>query len=174
MAYFTEVSTPLGKFILLSDGKRITGAWFSGQKYAPALSRDGTSQRELPVFEKARRWLTVYFSGRNPGTVPPISFQGSPFRERVWRELANIPYGTLTTYGKIARKLEETTGDRVSAQAVGGAVGHNPIVLFLPCHRVVGADGSLTGFAGGLDRKRALLQLEQAFLQRYRKLKRPC
>ena len=117
-------------------------------------------RNELPVFKRARVWLDAYFDGRDPGAIPPCAPRGSVFRQRVWAELAEIPYGGLTTYGAIAARISEKTGAPTSARAVGGAVGHNPVSIILPCHRVVGASRSLTGYAGGLERKIALLKLE--------------
>ena len=111
---------------------------------------------ELPVFDATRQWLDAYFAGTIPQAMPPLMFRGTAFQQHVWAELLTVPYGQTVTYGDIARLI----GCR-SAQAVGGAVGRNPISIIVPCHRVVGSDGSLTGYAGGLDRKRALLQLEQ-------------
>lgn len=156
MRYTAEYDSPLGPLTLACDGQALTGAWFRGQKYAlAALDPDAVSREDLPVFAQTRRWLDVYFSGRDPGAPPPLEPRGTPFRRRVWAELAAIPYGRTTTYGAIARTL-----GLASAQAVGGGVGHNPISILLPCHRVVGVDGSLTGYAGGLDKKIALLTLE--------------
>ena len=118
-------------------------------------------EADLPVFAQTRAWLDVYFSGREPDVTPPLlTGNASPFRRRVWEILRGIPYGQTVTYGEIARQLAHETGRGVSAQAVGGAVGHNPISLIIPCHRVVGANGRLTGYAGGLDKKIALLRLE--------------
>jgi len=161
VSYVTQLDSPLGTLTLASDGTAVTGLWIDGQKNGLA-TLEQTAQRNdaLPVFTAAARWLDAYFDGRNPRETPPLRTNGSPFREQVWAELRQIPYGKLTTYGGIARILAERTGRRVSAQAVGGAVGHNPISILIPCHRVVGMDGSLTGYAGGLDKKIALLTLE--------------
>lgn len=151
--------SPLGEITLAGEGEALTGLWFDGQKYFPqGLPQGGGA---LPVLAEAERWLDIYFSGRDPGAAPSVAFgNASPFRRRVWELLRGIPYGQLTTYGKLAALLERETGRAVSARAVGGAVGHNPVSLIIPCHRVVGADGGITGYAGGIGRKIALLELE--------------
>lgn len=157
MNYNAHFDSPLGGITLASDGKALTGLFFVGQKYfGSALGPRTILSAELPVFDDAHRWLNIYFSGHEPDFMLPLSLKGTPFQQRVWKELLTIPYGQTVTYGELAHRL----GCR-SAQAVGGAVGRNPISIIVPCHRVVGSDGSLTGYAGGLDRKRALLQLEQ-------------
>lgn len=138
--------------MLVSDGASLTALDFG-------TSPEVKEQRELPVFAETRRWLDGYFSGMNPGFLPPLNPQGTPFQQKVWRELLNIPYGTTVSYGEIARRI----GCR-SAQAIGQAVHRNPIAIIIPCHRVIGADGSLTGYASGLDMKRRLLQLEKHIL----------
>ncbi len=160
MHYMNHYASPLGGITLASDGKELTGLWFDGQKYfAATLSKDHQEQT-LPVFEQAKRWLDIYFSGKEPGFTPPLSLNASPFRRRVWERLMQIPFGKTVTYGSIAGRIAEETGKNVSAQAVGGAVGHNPVSLIIPCHRVVGSDGSFTGYAGGIDKKIELLRLE--------------
>lgn len=146
---------------MASDGERLTGLWFDGQKYYPEAGRPACEAQALPLFDQTRVWLDRYFAGENPGAVPPLRLEGSHFRLAVWRLLQQIPRGEVVTYKAIARQLErERGGGRVSAQAVGGAVGHNPVSIVVPCHRVVGCDGSLTGYAGGVERKAALLRLE--------------
>ena len=146
---------------MASDGERLTGLWFDGQKYYPEAGLPTCEARALPLFDQTCAWLDRYFAGENPGPVPPLRLEGSPFRLAVWRLLQQIPRGEVVTYKAIARQLErERGGGRVSAQAVGGAVGHNPVSIVVPCHRVVGCDGSLTGYAGGVERKAALLRLE--------------
>lgn len=146
---------------MASDGERLTGLWFDGQKYYPEAGLPACEAQVLPLFDQTRAWLDRYFAGENPGPVPPLRLEGSPFRLAVWRLLQQIPRGEVVTYKAIARQLErERGGARVSAQAVGGAVGHNPVSIVVPCHRVVGCDGSLTGYAGGVERKAALLRLE--------------
>ena len=157
MTYTTYYSSPLGKIILVSDGAALTELDFAED--VPAASVEHT-QKDLPVFEEVSRWLDVYFAGRDPGTLPPLAPHGTAFQQAVWKILRGIPYGTTTTYGGIAAHIAAARGGRMSAQAVGGAVGRNPISILIPCHRVIGADGSLTGYAGGLDKKEALLRLE--------------
>ena len=158
MNFFTHILSPLGGITLAGDEEALTGLWFDGQKYFPEqLSGE---ERETPVFRKVSDWLHQYFAGKNPATEIPIHVCGSQFRRDVWGILQQIPYGTTTTYGQIAKQLAARTGKNVSAQAVGGAVGHNPVSLIIPCHRVVGSDGSLTGYAGGIEKKYALLKLE--------------
>ena len=152
--YSTSYVSPLGEMMIASDGQAICGLWFCGQKHFP----DGEWVRkdDLPIFFKAKRWLDDYFSGLNPKIDFELKPAGSDFRLNVWKILSEIPYGETVTYGEIALKLSEG----MSAQAVGGAVGHNPIAILIPCHRVLGAGGKLTGYAGGIDRKIALLKLE--------------
>ncbi|HIY96832.1 MAG TPA: methylated-DNA--[protein]-cysteine S-methyltransferase [Candidatus Borkfalkia excrementigallinarum] len=162
MLYIGHCETPLGGVTLASDGEVLTGLWFDGQKYFGAGSYPDAAEKELPVFGRTREWLRIYFGGRNPDFTPPLSLIGSPFRRAVWEMLLRIPYGKTMTYGEIARLMGEESGHRVSARAVGGAVGHNPVSLIVPCHRVVGANGNLTGYAGGIERKRYLLALERA------------
>lgn len=146
---------------MAGDGAGLTGLWLRGAKYAPEVPADASG--EAPVLDQARRWLDVYFSGRDPGPTPPLHPEGTPFQRAVWRLLLDIPYGTTTTYGALAQRLAQARGvPYMSAQAVGGAVGRNPISILVPCHRVVGADGSLTGYAGGLSVKLQLLTLEGA------------
>ena len=157
MNYIAHYDSPLGDITLASDGRALAGLWYDGQKYFGSTLGPLTSlPAQLPVFDEACRWLDIYFSGREPDFIPPLSLRGTPFQQRVWKELLTIPYGQTVTYGELARRL----GCR-SAQAVGGAVGRNPISIIVPCHRVIGTNGSLTGYAGGLDRKQALLRLEQ-------------
>lgn len=161
MEYISEYVSPAGKIILSSDGKNLTGLWFENQKYFKDTLDKEYEEKSLPVFENVCAWLDRYFKGENPDVTFHLKPKGSDFRQRVWRELLNIPYGKTITYGEIAKKLEKDTGKKASAQAVGGAVGHNPISIIIPCHRVVGSDGSLTGYAGGLEKKKYLLDLEK-------------
>lgn len=157
MLFLTHYASPLGPILLAADETGLTGLWFEGQKYFPSFLGVDYQEKETPVLTETARWLDVYFSGKDPGFLPPLHPQGSPFRQTVWDILLTIPRGQTMTYGEIARRLGVH-----SAQAVGGAVGHNPISILIPCHRVVGSDGSLTGYAGGFDRKARLLQLEGA------------
>ena len=164
MEYFTTQTTPLGPILLSSDGDRLTGLWLEGQKYYPAAqAQSGQFQNDLPIFRQAADWLTAYFAGeRPPMDAVPLAPQGTEFQKLVWAKLREIPYGETTTYGQLAREL-----GCMSPQAVGGAVGRNPITILIPCHRVVGADGSLTGYAGGLEKKRWLLSHEGAHSLRH-------
>ena len=185
MDYIKYVDTPLGKVLLSSDGKALTGLWFEGQKHFGSTLSDECVEKNVGVFDLAERWLDVYFSGDVPDFTPPVAPAGTDFQKDVWALLLTIPYGETVTYGDIAAALAEQRGEErvsaqavggisaravggdsaqavvhVSARAVGGAVGRNPISLIIPCHRVVGARGDLTGYAGGLDRKKKLLALE--------------
>lgn len=153
----TRYESPLGSLLLAADQTGLTGLWFVGQKYFPSFSDGDFFENETPVLTEAKHWLSLYFSGKEPDFLPPLHPQGSSFRQAVWNVLLTIPRGQTMTYGEIARRLNVR-----SAQAVGGAVGHNPISILIPCHRVVGSDGSLTGYAGGLARKEWLLHLEGA------------
>lgn len=162
MKYTGHYQSPLGEMLLAADGDGLTGLWFAGQKYFAASLGAHEEREELPVFAETRRWLDVYFSGREPHFTPPLKISGTPFRRAVWDILLRIPYGRTVTYGDIAREIAALRGGRMSAQAVGGAVGHNPVSVIIPCHRVVGSGGSLTGYAGGIRLKLRLLQLEGA------------
>ena len=168
MDYSTKYDSPVGGLTLASDGENLTGLWLDGQKYHAATIKNGLEERaDLPVFQLARAWLDRYFAGGNPPIdALPLSPSGSEFRQKVWRILCQIPYGTCITYGDIAKEIAGQDGiPRVSAQAVGGAVGHNPISIIIPCHRVVGSTGSLTGYAGGIDKKIWLLNHEGMDMQ---------
>lgn len=159
MLYSTQIPSPLGALTLASDGTALTGLWLPHQKYFPASLP--SPQPDLPLFAQAEAWLDAYFSGANPAIPFPLAPAGSPFRQQVWELLRQIPYGQTTTYAALARQITAMQGrDSMSSQAVGGAVGHNPISILIPCHRVLGSDGSLTGYAGGVDKKRWLLELE--------------
>lgn len=163
MVYTTEYQSPLGKMLLAADETALTGLWFDGAKYYAQTLPLQYEMQETPVLTQTKRWLDVYFSGRNPDFMPPLHPVGSAFRQEVWALLRQIPYGQTTTYGALAALLAAKHGrEHMSAQAIGGAVGHNPISILIPCHRVVGADGSLTGYAGGLDKKIELLRREGA------------
>ncbi len=168
MVYTCHYESPLGGILLAADEVGLTGLWFDGQKYfARDLPAEHT-ERNTPLLLKAGRWLDIYFTGREPDFMLPLHPVGSAFRQSVWEILLQIPYGQTTTYGEIARQLAERQGGvRVSAQAVGGAVGHNEISIIIPCHRVVGTGGSLTGYAGGIDKKIKLLELEHADMRRF-------
>ena len=168
MTYTKHYYSPLGGILLAADDVGLTGLWFDGQKYfARGLSNERIAQ-ETPILTEAKRWLDIYFIGKEPDFTPPLHPIGSAFRRSVWEILLQIPYGQTTTYGEIARQLAKKQGlERMSAQAVGGAVGHNEISIIIPCHRVVGADGSLTGYAGGIGKKEKLLELERADMSRF-------
>ncbi len=161
MVYTYHCTSPIGGITLASDGEVLTGLWFEGQKYYPQNLVAESSEVKLPVFTETVKWLDIYFGGKELSFTPPISLHTTPFRKVVYDILLTIPYGQTMTYGEIARILADQQGaEHMSAQAVGSAVGHNPVSIIIPCHRVVGADGSLTGYAGGLDKKKALLKLE--------------
>lgn len=162
MIYTYRYASPLGSITLASDGEALTGLWFDRQKHFPHKLISESTEAELPIFMQAIKWLDTYFSGVVPNFTPQINLQTTPFRKAVYEILLTIPYGQVMTYGEIANIIAKQKGiERMSAQAVGGAVGHNPISIIIPCHRVVGSDGSLTGYAGGLDRKIQLLTLEK-------------
>ena len=163
MDYICRTGSPLGGITLASDGQSLTGLWFDGQNFYARTLDPVHTEKALPVFDEARRWLEIYFSGREPDFTPPLTLRGTAFQTGVWEILRAIPYGKTMTYGQIAEELALRAGlPRMSAQAVGGAVGRNPVSVIVPCHRVVGSDGSLTGYAGGLERKLRLLQMESA------------
>lgn len=165
MEYTHRYDSPLGAVTMASDGQALTGLWFDGQRHFAETLADDHKEKDLPVFELTDRWLEIYFGGAEPGFTPPVRMKTTAFRRAVWEILLTVPYGQTVTYGRIAALLAEKTGvPRVSARAVGGAVGHNALSLIVPCHRVIGADGGLTGYAGGLERKRRLLALEGADL----------
>lgn len=156
-----HTDSPLGGITLAGDGEALCGLWFEGQKYFGAGLPADCGERMLPVFAETERWLAAYFSGKCPAFTPPLAPRGTEFQKSVWEVLLTIPYGQTRSYGEIAAQLAEARGlPHLSAQAVGGAVGRNPISLLIPCHRVIAADGSLRGYAGGLEKKRYLLQLE--------------
>lgn len=163
MQYISHYTSPLGEILLAADAVGLTGLWFEGQKYFARTLDENAEENELPVFVETKRWLDIYFSGREPEFTVPIHFIGTAFQNEVWEILCAIPYGKTTTYGEIGKQIAAQRGlASMSAQAVGGAVGHNPISILVPCHRVVGTNGSLTGYAGGLEKKSALLALEKA------------
>ena len=165
MIHTVHYDSPLGKILLAADGEGLTGLWFEGQKYFARGLGAESAEGETPALAAARRWLDTYFSGSEPDFTPPLHPVGSAFQRAVWDALLHIPYGKTTTYGALAHSVAARLGRAsMSAQAVGGAVGHNPVSLIIPCHRVVGADGSLTGYAGGIEKKVRLLKLEGADL----------
>ncbi len=165
MIYYCEHPSPVGKLFLASRGEALAGLWIEGQKYFKgSIKEEFCENSSLEIFTLAKRWLDGYFDGKNPSPEAlPLEPEGSAFRKAVWKLLLRIPYGELTTYGAIAKQIAKESGrTTMSSQAVGGAVGHNPISIIIPCHRVVGASGSLTGYAGGIGIKEKLLLLEGA------------
>lgn len=161
MHYIQYYESPLGKILLSSDGTSLNGLWFAGQKYFAATLPKEHCEKDLAIFEQVREWLDIYFSGKDPCFTPPLSMETTPFRKVVWEILLTIPYGQTMTYGEISKEIAQRKGlASMSPQAVGGAVGHNAISLIIPCHRVVGGNGNPTGYAGGIDKKIYLLNLE--------------
>ena len=161
MEFIHHYKSPLGAITMASDGQALIGLWFDGQKYFADCLDGEAEERALSVFEQADEWLDVYFSGKEPAFTPPLAMKTTEFRKAVWEIMRSIPYGKTMTYGEIADRIAKQRGlPKMSAQAVGGAVGHNSISLLIPCHRVVGTNGSLTGYAGGIEKKVKLLELE--------------
>ena len=160
MDYIYHYESPIGMITMASDGETLIGLWFDGQKYFGDSLGEAYEEKMLPIFEQTINWLDIYFSGGIPDFTPALTMRTTKFRKAVWNIILSIPYGETMTYGEIANRLQIK-----SAQAVGGAVGHNSISLIIPCHRVVGSDGSLTGYAGGIDKKIKLLELEGIKLQ---------
>lgn len=158
MVFMQRYASPLGGLLLAADEQGLIGLWFDGARHFAANLPEAREEKRTPILDETARWLDDYFSGGQPDFTPPLHLIGSAFRLRVWARLLEIPYGQTTTYGALAKRLN---AGRMSAQAVGGAVGHNPISIIVPCHRVVGANGSLTGYAGGLERKIKLLGIEK-------------
>ena len=168
MVYIQKYASPVGDMLLAADEIGLTGVWFDGEKFFSDNLPAEHEEKETATLADAKRWLDIYFKGREPDFTPPLHPVGSAFRMKVWDLLLQIPYGQTVTYGWIARELAAHEGlARMSAQAVGGAVGHNEISIIIPCHRVVGTSGSLTGYAGGLDRKIALLKTEHVDMSRF-------
>lgn len=171
MEYIHYYNSPLGKITLASDGKALLGLWFDGQKYFGITLTKNYEQKDLSIFKQTDKWLDIYFSGKDPDFTPLLSMKTTSFRETVWKILLTIPFGQTMTYKEIAQRIAKQKGlEKMSAQAVGGAVGHNPISLIIPCHRVIGTTGNLTGYAGGIDKKLKLLTLEKADIKIERKL----
>ena len=165
--YTLHYDSPLGGILLAADEVGLAGLWFEGEKYFANILGPEQQERETPALQMAKRWLDVYFGGQEPDFTPPLHPAGSAFQQEVWALLRQIPYGETTTYRALAEAVARKRGLRqMSAQAVGGAVGHNPISIIVPCHRVVGTNGSLTGYAGGVDKKERLLTLEGVDLSR--------
>lgn len=168
MQYTSKYQSPLGEIVMAADDIGLTGLWFTGQKYFALCLDKEHEEKEQPILTRAKTWLDLYFSGREPDDPLPLHFTGTDFQNQVWNILYEIPYGHTTTYGSIAKSIAEQRGiSHMSAQAVGSAVGHNPISIIVPCHRVVGSNGSLTGYAGGIDKKIALLKLERGYQEAF-------
>ena len=166
MNYLYHYNSPFGGITMCSDGQALIGLLFDDEKYYGETMPAESAKADLPVFAETVRWLDIYFSGKDPGFLPAMTLHTTPFRREVCEIMLTIPYGKTMTYGEIAARIAKRRGlNRMSAQAVGGAVGHNPISLIIPCHRVIGTDGSLTGYAGGVEKKAKLLQLEGVEIQ---------
>lgn len=162
MDFTHHYSSPLGRITMASDGECLTGLWFDGQKYFADTLPAQHEEKDLDVFRRTDNWLDIYFSGKEPNFTLPLRMKGTEFRQEVWQILLTIPFGKTMTYGEIAKILADRRGNNsMSAQAVGGAVAHNPVSLIIPCHRVIGTNGALTGYAGGLDKKTWLLDMER-------------
>lgn len=163
MEYTYHYESPLGGITIASSGEKLTGLWFDGQKYFGDTLPTEHTEKFLPIFEQTINWLDIYFSGKAPEFTPPLDMKTTEFRKAVWEIMLTIPFGKTMTYGEIAACLAKQKGiEKMSAQAVGGAVGHNSISIIIPCHRVVGTNGSLTGYSGGIQKKVQLLTLENA------------
>ena len=160
--YYCTYKSKIGLLYLISDGESLIGCYLEGQKYFPDNIDNYYLNEELSILVKSKDWLEKYFNGENPSIDEiPLNYIGTEFRKTVWEVLKEISYGELVTYKHIAKNIAKAKGlETMSAQAVGGAIGHNPLLIFIPCHRVIGVDGSLTGYAAGLENKRFLLNLE--------------
>ena len=169
MLYQTQYNSPIGKILLVSNEQYLIGLWIEGQKYfANTINNQEIKYELTPVLKETTIWLDNYFQGKNPNLKTlPLLPNGSEFQKNVWNILCTIPYGKTMTYGEIANLLSKKKHSKVSAQAVGNAVGHNPISIIIPCHRVVGKDGNLTGYAGGIDKKIKLLELEGLDMEQF-------
>lgn len=172
MHYKKYYESPIGQLAMTSDGKNITGLWLPNHEDFELKFNEKLFEADLIIFNKAVAWLDDYFLGNNPVIDFPLKAEGTEFRKQVWEILLDIPYGETITYGEIAKQMAQIRGKKtMSAQAVGGAVGNNPISIMIPCHRVVGKDGNLTGYGGGIDTKIELLKLEQMDMNAYYKPK---
>ncbi len=169
MIYSARYHSPVGDILLAGEGDSLTGLWLEGKRYHDSMPTDMEERADMPILQQASRWLDRYFAGEKPGIEAlSLSPKGSQFRQAVWKLLCKIPYGKVTTYGALAKEIARQRGlDRMSAQAIGGAGGHNPISIIIPCHRVVGTDGSLTGYGGGIDKKIKLLTHEGVDMERF-------
>ncbi len=161
--FIQHFNSPLGPITIASNGDALTGLWFDGQKYDRATLGAEYTEKTCDVLEQTKQWLEEYFAGKKPKKFPPIQFVGTPFRQQVWNLLLEIPHGKTVTYGEISDMLKQIDPtSKACSRAIGGAVGHNPISIIVPCHRVMGADGKMTGYAGGVDKKIKLLELEKS------------
>lgn len=168
MQYISHYRSPIGNMLLAADEIGVTGLWFEGQKYFALYLDKKHEEKEVPIFEKVKQWLDIYFLGKAPDFIVPLHFTGTDFQNEVWKILCTIPYGQTMTYGEIAKQIAAKKGlPHMSAQAVGGAVGHNQISILVPCHRVVGTNGSLTGYAGGMEKKVELLKIENMDMKQF-------
>lgn len=163
MQYVSHYQSPLGDILLAADDIGLIGLWFEGQRHFGVYLDKAHEEKELSLFQTVKHWLNIYFSGNEPDLSIPLHFMGTKFQNQIWQMLCSIPYGQLTTYGEMACKYATASGlPHMSAHTVGNAVGRNPLAIIVPCHRVVGARGKLTGYAAGIDRKMSLLHLEKA------------
>ena len=161
--YTHNYQSPLGEIVIASDDTAITGLWLVGQRHFDIEVEGCITDKDLPIFDEVSHWLDIYFTGNNPGEIPAVHMNGTLFQLEVWQILQTIPYGKLITYREIAELIAKKRGiTKMSARAVGNAIGRNPISILVPCHRVVGSDGKMTGYAGGIERKVKLLKLENA------------
>ncbi len=168
MTYIKYYDSPLGKILLEADETGLIGLWFEGEKYYQNIISNDCIEKETSVLAETIRWLNIYFDGKEPDFIVPIHLIGSSFQVRVWKILLKIPYGRTITYGEVSRQLEKELGiKKMSSQAVGGAIGHNKISIIIPCHRVIGTNGNLTGYAGGIERKIKLIKLEKVDINKF-------
>ncbi|MDN6242803.1 MAG: methylated-DNA--[protein]-cysteine S-methyltransferase [Tetragenococcus koreensis] len=159
MIYMNKTDSPLGPLVLTSDGENLTGLWFENR----STIQESWQEKELPIFTETQSWLQEYFTGKDPAWMLPVKPEGTDYRKNVWKALLEVPYGETASYKDIAQMVDAASPDRkTSARAVGGAVGKNPISIIIPCHRIIGSDGDLTGYGGGIDRKINLLELEKS------------
>lgn len=163
MQYINQYNSPLGKILMAADEQGLTGLWFSGQKYYAAGLNPECIEKKTQILSETEKWLDIYFSGKNLDFIPQLHLTGSAFRLEVWNILSKIPYGTTVTYSDIAENIaKQRQAAKMSARAIGGAVSHNPVSIIIPCHRVIGKNHNLTGYAAGIDKKIKLLYLEKA------------
>ena len=165
MYYKNYYQSPIGKIFLIAEDNFLIGLYFEAQKYFPQEIFDQIEKKNLEIFDVTKKWLDIYFNGYEPDFLPPLKMLGTDFQIEVWKLLLKIPYGKITTYGELSKVIAyQRNLQRFSAQAIGGAVGKNKISIIIPCHRVIGSDGSLTGYAGGIDKKSRLLNLEKCLI----------